>query len=1382
MDDKIYETDYEADMMYQRAREEEEQDKQMLAEEQARAEAAAKQNEALEAIQKNEQLKKQPLKDKDPDDDLQEPLLPFEGQQYVQRDGGSVVTDEYRAYEQERKIREIQDSGIPVLKELGQGAGDALFDTVRAGGQALDAMNPSTGPFKDGKVVQLITEPVANFWRDNSPKPKTHGEKLVRDAAAIIIPNVIGSAWAFKGAAALTTAGTKARTVANLGAIFGPDLAVTAISSQSTNEHNFSAALNSWLGFKASPWATTSEDSPDVIRWKHLADSAPLSGFGELLGLAFAKVGKKIKYIPESASAKRATRDPVLVETDELIKNEFVSDTIKEQARAARKLRLEDLADPIGEVEIHRIAKEDAMTSEGLRRRNADPMANNGPDPYVNKLDDESAPLQNVDGNPIKAKVDNYRIQNNIGTTDGMRQSATTEYWAKQYMQIAEAGTRTKYLQKLFSDLAEPVSAIYEQGGKFTEMPAGEINKGIDRLVEATLMDDITFDEYVEGISLLKEGLGPKVTDGALNAAFEQVFSPDNLRASAVLTQQFADNVQTASEAMEVIGKAYDTRAHQQLVFQKMQALANEVQAGRFAQGAMTEGLQAIQKGEMSALAEGIFGKAVEFNQAIGATRALSDTFLNEMNSIIAKNPEWAKPMIAVYNATDGNVDTLYKMKQWTEKNLGLFKKSVFDFNDPEVPSQLVQQLWNVKYNAALSGKAALRAFTGNGLMMASKPISAFMGSIVRGDMADFARSTYVYGGIAENFQRGWQEMVSKWKLAVNDPMAAAKSTRQDISAVFAAVDKQEALSMTRVGLRADADNGVTGAAGQLAYLNATEALRGFNNHPLVRYGINALTAADGLARAVIQSGQMRAQAYDHLLKEVPGGVVDPKAFDALQKKLYNQAFGPDGMIMDGHAAWASNELALNLPSGMAVSFENFLKHVPAARALFMFARTGLNAMELLGTFAPGSSLIPGINRATKLLAAQSDEQIIESLVKHGFDSEMLKTADINVLHNALKSEYIGRQMMGTGVVMAGGIYALNGNLTGKGPDEFSERQKMERTGWQPMSIRNPFTGEWHSYEGFEPYDKILSLTATIVNESQRVDQSTAEQWMLQLGWALTSNIGSQTFMSGIHPLAAMYSGDKSAWARFIAMQADQIIPGAGARSVLNNALSPGLKDVERTIEGYFANKWKFLPKVGESLANEVDFYTGEPIRVNDDPINAAVNALLPTFKHNGKIEPWRQWLLKTEWNGLSRVDKDPITGGKMTPQAREAISKYIADTRFDFGDGPEMRLEDKIKLMSENPIWLEQLKDKSYWEQQKGIDPLKKAPVYDELDRIHDIAKDKAWEAYGNGLIKDTGRRINKQSQERQYEAGEFEKGAEIGAENKLTRQMMELLNSSKL
>ena len=70
----------------------------------------------------------------------------------------------------------------------------------------------------------------------------------------------------------------------------------------------------------------------------------------------------------------------------------------------------------------------------------------------------------------------------------------------------------------------------------------------------------------------------------------------------------------------------------------------------------------------------------------------------------------------------------------------------------------------------------------------------------------------------------------------------------------------------------------------------------------------------------------------------------------------------------------------------------------------------------------------------------------------------------------ALKSEYIGRQMVGGTVVTLAALWALEGNLRGSGPPNNADRKAMEAVGWKRTTIRNPLTGQWMSYANREPF------------------------------------------------------------------------------------------------------------------------------------------------------------------------------------------------------------------------------------------------------------------------------------------------------------------------
>ena len=155
-----------------------------------------------------------------------------------------------------------------------------------------------------------------------------------------------------------------------------------------------------------------------------------------------------------------------------------------------------------------------------------------------------------------------------------------------------------------------------------------------------------------------------------------------------------------------------------------------------------------------------------------------------------------------------------------------------------------------------------------------------------------------------------------------------------------------------------------------------------------------------------------------------------------------------------------------------------------------------------------------------------------------------------------------------------------------------------------------------------------------MVYQSNRLDQAVTEDIYRKIGFAATMNVTNNTFISGFKPLVDMLSGDATGWTRFWAQQTDQVLPFRGIRSMLNTAISPGLRDVNNDFFAYLANANKFIMPTGQDamLPELLDVFTGKPIK-GYESITQAANAILPAFKANGDMEPWRQWLLTTGWD-----------------------------------------------------------------------------------------------------------------------------------------------------
>jgi hypothetical protein len=217
-------------------------------------------------------------------------------------------------------------------------------------------------------------------------------------------------------------------------------------------------------------------------------------------------------------------------------------------------------------------------------------------------------------------------------------------------------------------------------------------------------------------------------------------------------------------------------------------------------------------------------------------------------------------------------------------------------------------------------------------------------------------------------------------------------------------------------------------------------------------------------------------------------------------------------------------------------------------------------------------------------------------------------------------------------------------------------------------------------------------------------------------------NVANKTFLSGFEPLVSLFSGDEGAFKRFMVNQGDAMVPFAtsGIRSVLNNAVTPQLKDVENDWGALVQNKWKFMHRSGtaeDALQDQLDIYTGQPIRFHE-PLTAAANAFMPFGKSNGDMEPWRQWLISTGWDSQRSLEINPITGDPISTQDRYKINNWIAKN---------MDLAGQIERMMDAPddFWNKKIKEygKARGLKKQRDFPIKELVVHQELNRIHQQA-----------------------------------------------------------
>ena len=966
--------------------------------------------------------------------------------------------------------------------------------------------------------------------------------------------------------------------------------------------------------------------------------------------------------------------------------------------------------------DIYTGKREAALNEESFIRLNKVGGENIADLPYTRDITGVQRPVQNLNVDKVGAVVDNARIKLDPTVGAGVRRSVLSNAETRAVVN-SNPEEHSDILGEVAEQMFPDVDAIMSDG---TVIKQAQLRAEVDNTVLAAFNSDPA--EFAADVNAMKsmvlgteKFLTPEqylVLGEAFKRTFDLSLSPDKLRASGMIAQQAADNISTASVAAALVDEVTDVTPQLVNVFENLRLLSGEVERHKFAKQFGLERIRLLKKVDSPEAAQEVSERLIQLNKeytegvgtAIDEGRAITDN----LREIAEANPHYLKPFRDLYLEAGNDVNNLYTMNRWVQNKLGVLKKAIID-GEAHVPSLIIQGMRSAMYNSVLLGTSLPRSVAGNAILTAAKPISAILGAgrgaiLLNGaDAADLRRSVAVYSGVKENFFRGLDLMRRRWKHINENPLLAQKGGRADLRTA-----RSEELDKINDFKRAWETEGKP-VDGRIAAANTAMLLGWYNDNKIVRSGVNALHAVDGFFSAFQGTGIARARAYDEIF-QYSNGAFNDEYFTKRSAELFDSYFDPvSGLPTDEAVKHSTAEISLNLPNFLVNRLEGFLDAVPAAQPTFMFARTGMNAFDVSWSFLPTSELGLGIGRARKLLRAKTTAEKTAALAEHGLEYS-------ETMWRAKKNEYIGRTIAGQGLVMAASMWALDGNLYGPGPTDHGERQRMMRImgGNYFNHIKNPFTGEWHDYRGMEPFSMILGLVGSMAFEAQRTDQAVMEDLYRKTAHALTMNVTNQTFFKQFEPLAALLGKDPTAWSRFAANTANMIVPLSGLRTIINNTFAPQLKDVERDLGSMIANR---MFKITSGLEDEIDIYTGQPINYVN-PINAGINAVLPFLKSNGGMEPWRQWLVETGWDGGSRIRKNPDTGMEYTPADRQWIHRYIAQ---------HMKLAGQIQALSESPELNAELKeykrqlDAGQYSQAEF--PVEHTKVYKQLDLIHDRA-----------------------------------------------------------
>ena len=565
------------------------------------------------------------------------------------------------------------------------------------------------------------------------------------------------------------------------------------------------------------------------------------------------------------------------------------------------------------------------------------------------------------------------------------------------------------------------------------------------------------------------------------------------------------------------------------------------------------------------------------------------------------------------------------KKQTWKDFQ-SFFKRQLHGYRDGDVyqRNSIIEQMQLMGMNSMLSGpKTPMRALAGTGLGTVMRPVATIIGSsgdYLKGNDAITRGAFANLGGMVSSVGDSWRKAVADFQSYNMHPegFRGFTPTKSD--------QHWNSLKEWAETYGSDADKAV---------MRTTDWLRGVNHIPIFNYGPRIMKAQDAFFTNMIGRGRQKQLAFNEVydkLKSQNLTVSDEDFAELIQtaeKQFESKVFTADGMVADEMVKFAADEAKLTKElTGRVKSLERVFDRTPYLKPFFLFARTGVNALEMTSKYTPGLNMFIKEHKDIMTKAWNDPD-----MIRYGIKSQ----GDLEIAKSTMK----GRMAVGNGVAFSAAYMALNGKITGNGPPDRSLRDSWIQAGWQPRSIK--IGDSWVSYESLEPFNMILSFAADTVDGQKVMGDQWAGDWYGRLAYLISANVTNRTFLAGLLELQDLIYSKGGDAPRVLANFTNNQVPLSGFRNEMGKLFSPGMRELE---SGYWQsignrNLWAdLMPGQNGMLPYKYDILDGSKIK-SYDPMTRLYNSISP-FQVNMGTNATRELLMRSGLNLKQTFNSGP--------------------------------------------------------------------------------------------------------------------------------------------
>ena len=578
------------------------------------------------------------------------------------------------------------------------------------------------------------------------------------------------------------------------------------------------------------------------------------------------------------------------------------------------------------------------------------------------------------------------------------------------------------------------------------------------------------------------------------------------------------------------------------------------------------------------------------------------------------------------------------------------------DATSPDRTGAIIRGLQEMMSHSILSGpKTPFRALMGTSGATFLRPLSTALGATLRypfeGDAATIRASLASMNGMLEAIPEGFQLFFTRLNSYWKGDMSTIKTR-------YAEFTKSD-VNWELVRKYAESDRA---SAGDKAAFYWANMVRNLNNVSLFTYSTKVMASIDDTFEFLLGRSKMREKSMRSVLDMQGNGIelpeITPELMRAYQDDFVGQVFDANGNLVDEATKFARREVTLTkeLTGKFAKGLNDVFSAVPAARPFFLFARTGVNGLELTAKHTPGFNfLVKEFNDIA--FAKPTPEAFAELGPKFGI-------TNARELANA-KALQRGRLAMGGALTFMAIQKWMSGEMTGNGPIDRQKRNVWTDAGYKPRTIT---LGDVQvGYDSFEPFNQIMSMVADIGDASLLMGEEWTKDNLGKVALLLAQGVTSKSYLAGLQSFVDLFGAKPGQGARIGGNLLNNVVPLGGLRNDLGKLFSPYTRELNSGIVDSIRNRNLATENIAfdGGLPIKYDILSGRPVKPYDF-MTRAFNMFSPV-SFDLTSSPGRTMLFNSGYDMRLSVMYSP-EGDNLTdePRMRSAFQKAIGDQKIE--------------------------------------------------------------------------------------------------------------------